>query len=118
MLRLGSRGLLRPRPLRGSSAAFSAGPRKKTVEEAKEDREPEYPFMLVNPRARMGDAAPIFMVAALYLVYCVAADVSDTIFPPPPSPPEADEAAEELQVLPDGRVLMKDGSIGPMPRRS
>ena len=95
-----------PRPPRGCIAFLSTAqppppppPRKKTWQEAKEDREPEYPFMLVNPRTRMGDAAPVFMVGALYLIYCLASSVIETVSPSPPPPPEPDEAAaaEELQ---------------------
>ena len=94
------------RPLRGA-AAFSAGarpppPRQKTAEDAKAERESEYPFMLVNPRTAMGDAAPVFMIAALYFLYCVGADVSDALFPAPlPMLMDLDDgAADELKVPP------------------
>ena len=117
MLRLASRGCLRVR----GAPAFSTGrpqpPKRKTVEEGiaegKAERESEYPIMLVNPRTSLGDAAPVFMIAALYFLYCVSADVYEAIFPTPlPMPPrEEDDAADQIKVLPDGRVLMKDGSI-------
>jgi|ERR1740124_1835424 len=117
MLRTVSRGLHMHMHMRGA-ATFSTGarpqpPRQKTVEEAKAERESEYPIMLVNPRTSMGDAAPVFMIAALYFLYCFGADVFDAIFPAPlPMPSRAeDDAADEMKVLPDGRVLMKDGSI-------
>jgi len=116
MLRLASRGLR----LHGA-AAFSTGrpqpPKQKTVAEGiaegKAERESEYPIMLVNPRTSMGDAAPVFMIAALYFLYCVGADVFEAIFPTPLPmlPREEDDAADQMKVLPDGRVLMKDGSI-------
>ena len=37
-------------------ASFSSKPPRKSLEEAKAEREPEYPIMLVNPRAGLGDA--------------------------------------------------------------
>ena len=107
--------------MRGA-ATFSTGarpqpPRQKTVEEAKAERESEYPIMLVNPRTSMGDAAPVFMIAALYFLYCFGADVFDAIFPAPlPMPSRAeDDAADEMKVPPLTLVISRQSHVSAQP---
>tara|TARA_B110001452_G_scaffold135908_1_gene112949 strand:- start:313 stop:720 length:408 start_codon:yes stop_codon:yes gene_type:complete len=117
MLRLATRRL-NPRrfhaALLSTSTPPSATPPPKPAKEAKVDDDNDYPIMLVNPRARLADAMPVAMVCALYLAYCGFADVlMPAVAIPdseeaedPPAPPD-----DVLRELPDGRVLMKDGSI-------
>ena len=112
--RMARRGTLRRHAAFFSTEAQKA-PRTtppKTVEEAKADREPEYPIMLVNPRARLGDAAPVVTILAFYLAYCMLSDVTGGATQHTEQHTEPDSEAEEVQKeLPDGRLLMKDGSI-------
>ena len=115
MLRLLATRRLSPQRFHAALLSTSTPPPPpKPAKEAKVDDDNDYPIMLVNPRARLADAMPVAMVLALYLAYCGFADV----LLPAAAIPDSEEAEEPapppddvLRELPDGRVLMKDGSI-------
>ena len=116
MLRLLATRSVKPLRLRALSTSTSppTKPPQKPAKETKVDDDNDYPIMLVNPRARLADAMPVMMVLALYLAYC---GFSDALIPSAavPDSEHAEEPAapsdDVLRELPDGRVLMKDGSI-------
>merc|ERR1719230_1603586 len=85
----------------GASSSTNSAPAQRQPPPPPTDREPEYPFMLVNPRARLGDAAPLLTVLALYFAYCAFSDVRDAY-----QPPEPEASANESQARPALRASL------------